>query len=280
MKITLSEERNEKLILEWSGEITDKHAQDFCDVCNAVFNDHFDLDYMHRRYYKENFYGRSFIVIVYKDEAPVAALGSWRVDFDGRPAFHLIDFASLPSARKGGYALDMLYAVFDEVQKIPGAITYAITPGKMSYPLYEALGFARVNVYLRPYSGLTRDFLENMPVIDDDFAEAFYTKKKNVYVKELGGKFYLFLKKKIKRIFPAGIFLGELRAESAAKFKKSWSLLPMLYYSLNEGKIIKCLRKSHIVLYDPSASEQVMNNIPPVYKLDVFALDFNGVNHH
>lgn len=279
MIITLSEERNEKLVLEWSGEITDKHAQDFCDVCNAVFHDHFDLDYMHRRY-EENFYGKSFFVTVCKDEVPVAALGAWHADFDGRPAFHLIDFASLPSARKSGYALDMLYAVFDEVRKIPGAVTYAITPGKMSYPLYEALGFAVVDLYLRPYSGITCDFLENMPVIDDDFAEAFYTKKKNVYIKEIGGKYYLCLKMKIKRIFPAGIFLGELKAKSAARFTKGGFLLPMLYYSMNEGKFPKYLRRFHTVFYDPSADEQVMKVIPPVYKLDTFAMDFNGVNHH
>ena len=280
MIITLSEERNEKLILEWSGEITDEHAQGFCDVCNAVFNDHFDLDYMRRRYYEENIYGKSFFVTVCKDGIPSAALGAWREDFDGRPAFHLIDFASLPSERKSGYALDMLYAVFDEVRKIPGAVTFAITPGPMSYPLYEALGFAVVDVYLRPYSGMTRDFLENMPVIDDDFAEAFFTKKKNVYVKELRGKYYLFLKRRIKRIVPAGIFLGEVRDEIAARFKKGGFLLPMLYYSLKEGRFPKYLKKSHTVLYDPSANEQVMAVIPPVYKLDVFAMDFNGRNHH
>ena len=182
MIITLSEERNEKLILEWSGEITDKHAQDFCDVCNAVFPDHFDLDYM-RRKYDENIYGKSFILVIYKDGQPVAAEGAWRNDIEGRPSYQICDTATLPSMRKRGYNTRLSQTIISTAKtESPDALVYRF-PGPMSFRMSEHLGFARSRRYLRIYRGETRDFLENIPFIDDEYVEHFLQQKQGMFVK-------------------------------------------------------------------------------------------------
>ena len=281
MIITLSEERNEKLILEWSGEITDKHAQDFCDVCNAVFNDHFDLDYM-RRKYDENIYGRSFIVLIYKDGIPVAAEGAWRNDTEGRPSFQICDTATLPSMRKRGYNTKLSETIISCAKsESPDALVYRF-PGPMSFRMSGHLGFARSTRYARVYCGETSDFLASIPQIDDEYVEHFFMKKHGMfikynYVKGGGAHLYLLSAKKIKGIVPAGIFLGRINSKYREKFTAHSGLRVLLYYSMKRG-ILGANGAQNVAKYDPSSQIQVMDFIPPLYKADTLSLDFNGVN--
>ena len=50
MIIILSEKRNEKLVFDWAEEMTAQHAQDFCDVCNVVFEDNYTVPYILERF--------------------------------------------------------------------------------------------------------------------------------------------------------------------------------------------------------------------------------------
>ena len=179
----LSETGNEKLVCSWSDGITDKSARDFCDTANAVFMDHFDLDYM-RRKYQPNIYGSSLIAIIYKDDVPVAVEGAWRNDVNGRPAFQICDTATLPSMRKRGYNTAIAKALISEIKRVyPDALVYRFS-GPMSYRMAEHLGFARTLRYARIYHGETLDFLENMPVIDDAYVDAFLLNKNDLFVKQ------------------------------------------------------------------------------------------------
>ena len=278
MFITLSEERNEKLLIEWSGEITDQHAQDYCDVCNAVFIDHFDLDYM-RRKYEANIYGRSFIVVVYKDRKPIATQGAWRNDLDGKTAFQLCDFATLPEARKGGYILDVFYAICDEIRKsYPEGIIYGF-PNHLSYPIAKALGQATAEWYSKIYHGFTQDFAENMPVIDDEYVNAFLLKKKNLLITEIKGRYYLVLKRRIKRLIPGGTILGEVSSKFSGNFRHAGKFRLCIYLSSQPG-ILGRSHKFNVNKYCLGKTEQVMGNIPPLYKADGLSIDFNGINKH
>ena len=274
MLTTLSSERNEQLLCEWSGEITDRHAQDFCDVCNAVFSNHFDLDYM-RRKYEANIYGRSFIAVVYKNAKPIAAWGAWRNDLEGKTAFQLCDFVTLPEARKGGYVLDMFNGICDELRKsYPEAVIYGY-PGPMAYPVLKAIGFSVTDLYMRLYHGYTKDFAENISVIDDDYVNAFLTKKKNICISKIGGRYYLVQKFRIKRLIPAARILGEVSSKFSDSFRRAGGLRLYFYNSLLPGK-----RTARAAEYDLGASEQVMKSVPPYYKADGNTLDFNGRNNH
>ena len=276
MIITLSEERNEKLLCEWSGEISDKHAQDFCDVCNQVFRDHFDLEYMHRKY-DVNCYGRSFIIVVYKDGKPAGTMGVWRNDFDERPAFQLVDFATVESARKGGYDLEMLFAIFNEVNnKCPGGLIYAF-PHKMSYPVYSAAGFACQTLHKRIFHGANQDFLNSMPFIDDTYVEQYLTKKKRIGLVNIKGKCYLVALYKAKRIIPAAQFLGEVNSSCSSAFKRVSRVRLLVYRSTKPG-ILRNRGLTHAVTYDPASVKQVMGRIPPYFMEDSCTLDFNGLN--
>lgn len=278
MFITLSETRNEKLLIEWSGEITDRHAQDFCDVCNAVFTDHFDLDYMHRKY-DENFYGKSFIIVVYKDNKPIAAWGGWRNDLNGRIAFQMCDFVTLPEARKGGYIVDMNYCVHDEIGKLyPQAIIYGF-PGKMAWRVSIASGNAVEPFYVRIYHGITKDFKENIPFIDDSYVDNWLIRNKNARIVKLSGKYYFVIPRRIKGLIPYGIILGEISAKYKNSFKTVSKLRPLLYRSRKPG-IFGEWKASHVAKYDMADSVQNSENMPPFYTADINTLHFNGVNKH
>lgn len=278
MIITLSEERNEKLVLEWSGEITDKHAQDFCDVCNAVFLYHFDLDYMHRKY-DENVCGKSFIMVVYKNDKPIAAWGGWRNDINGRTAFQMCDFVTLPEARKGGYIVDMNYCVHDEIGKLyPQAITYGF-PGSMAWRVSIAFGNAVVPLYVRIYHGITKDFTENMPFIDDTYVENWLVKNKNARIIKLGGRYYFVRHGVMKGFIPYRIILGEISSKYKDSFRRAGRLRPLLYYSRKPG-ILGGLKAAHVAKYDMAANIQDSENMPLLYTADTNTLHFNGLNKH
>ncbi|MBQ7543918.1 MAG: hypothetical protein IJT02_03145 [Synergistaceae bacterium] len=277
MIITLSEERGEKLAIEWSGEITDKTAQDYCDVCNTVFVDHFDLDYM-RRKFEANCYGKSFIIVVYREDKPIATWGAWRNDLDGRIAFQMCDFATMPSVRKGGYVLDMLYSLYDELGKhYPNARIYGF-PGKMAHPVNRAAGWVLAEYYLRFYRGLTDDFLKSMPYISDEYAENFSFTQRNAAVLTVNGKCYFVLKRRIKNIVPSGRIFGEVSPKFAERFPRASRLMPYLYYSLTPG-ILGSRKTAHVSQYTMGAAEQVMDIVPPIYRADTNSMDFNGTNY-
>ena len=280
MLFTLSEKRNETLLLEWSGEITDRHAQDFCDVCNAVFYDHFDLDYMRRKYYEPNIYGKSFIVVIYKDNKPIAAQGAWRNDLDGKIAFQLCDFVTLPEARKGGYILDLSHYITEEIRKyFPEAIIYGY-PGEMAYRICIASGSIVTEHYAHIFTGTNSHFLENIPVIDDMYAETFMLKRKNVFMHEINGQCYLLDAVRIKRIIPAKIFLGKVSAETGRKFRRCSTFGLCIYHSPDKGKVFgnKRMYRSNITYPDSHAHEE--GYVLPLYKADGYSIDFNGRNKH
>lgn len=274
MITTLSEKRNEKLLCEWSGEITDGHAKDFCEVCNAVFGGIFTTDYI-RRKYEANIYGRSFILVVYKDNKPVAAWGAWRNDFFGRTAFQMCDFAVMPFARKGGYVLDMLYCLYDELgRSYPGSVIYGF-PGPMAYPVMIAAGWAPADFYARIFHGPSEDFIRSMPFIPDEYVESFFLSKKDTAVLKVRGKYYLLLRRRIKRLIPAGTILGEISSKFADSFRHTGRFRMYLYRSLKPGIFGTKSRVSHAVKYDTGTSRQVMDTVPPVYTADGYSLDFN-----
>ena len=265
-------------MIEWSGEITDKTAQDYCDVCNTVFMDHFDLDYM-RRKFEANCYGKSFIIVVYCEDKPVATWGAWRNDLDGRTAFQMCDFATIPSVRKGGYVLDMLYALYDELGKdYPDARIYGF-PGKMAHPVNRAAGWALTEYYAHIYHGPTDDFLQNMPRISDEYVENFLIKLKDAAMLTVKGKCYFVRKRMIKHLVPSGKILGEISPKFAARLPRASRLRPYVYYSLKPG-IVGKRRISHVSQYHLGASKQVMDILPPVYRVDTNSMDFNGINKH
>lgn len=278
MFITLSESRNEKLLLEWSGEITDRHAQDFCNVCNTVFTDHFDLEYMHRKY-DENIYGKSFIVVVYKDEKPIAAWGAWRNDLNGRTAFQLCDFVTLPEARKGGYIVDMHYCIHEEIGKLYSqAITYGF-PGEMAWRVAIAQGNAVEPLYVRIYHGITKDFTENVPFIDDTYVENWLVKNKNARIIRLRGRYYFVIQGAMKGLIPYSIILGEISSKYKDSFKRAVRFRPLLYRSRKPG-ILGGWKAAHVSKYDMATHTQDSENMPPLYTADTNTLHFNGVNKH
>ena len=280
MIITLSEARNEKLVIEWSDELTGKTVQDFCDVCNAVFHDHFDLDYMSRKY-EPNIYGKSLIAVLYKDSIPVAAEGAWRNDIDDRPSFQIGDTATLPAMRKRGYNTAIITNIIAQLRRNePGGQIYRFS-AEGSHSISGHMGFARTYLYARFYRGVTEDFLESIPAIDDAYAERFFMHKKNVCGIRItthgGGQYYLVKKRYFKGIIPAGIFLGQASSSYEGKFERLGRCRVMLYYSRNRG-ILGEKRIARIGKYDFCTSGQVMDFVPPLYKADTNSLDFNGVN--
>ena len=279
MLFTLSEKRNEKLLIEWSGEITDRHAQDYCDVCNAVFDDYFDLDYM-RHKYEANIYGKSFILVIYKDDKAIATWGAWRNDLDGKVAFQPCDFATLPEVRKGGYILDMSYYLNEEIRKyFPDAIVYGY-PGKTAYRISAAFGYSVTDLYSRIYVGDTPDFQKSMPLIDDVYAENFMLKRRNVFVKEINGQCYLLARIKLKHIVPAKIFLGKVSRDVCKKFKSGSIFGLCIYNSLNKGMILGKQRLRHASIHYLGTQFYEEGYFPPLYKADTASIDFNGRNKH
>ena len=277
MIVRLSSKRNEKICCEWSGDISEKHAQDFCDVANAVFGDHFDLDYM-RRKYEENCYGRSFILVIYQDELPVATWGAWRNDLWGKVAFQLCDFATLPSVRKKGYVLDLFSHVCDEVgQHCSGATIYGF-PGTMSYPVNKAMGWATANFYLRCFCGMTKDFLDSVPAIEEVYVEEFFSRKKKLYVMDCGGERFLLRTPSRRTPVPAGMFLGRVGDAHAGRFPVLKRPCLLFYRSLRPGIFFRHRRVTHVAKYVPGATRQIMDAVPPLYKVDSYSLDFNGSN--
>ena len=150
MIITLSEKRNEKLVFDWAEEMTEQHAQDFCDVCNVVFEDNYTVPYILERF-GVNIYGGGFICTAYRDDKPLACLGGFRNDLDGKISFMFEHFATVPHARKGGYVVEMFFCIFNEVGKLfPNALFFTF-PSNMAYKVYGAAGFVQGKLYQRIY---------------------------------------------------------------------------------------------------------------------------------
>ena len=279
MIITLSEARNEYLVCEWSGEITDEHAQDFCDVCNTVFSAHFDLDYMHRKYYNPNIYGKNFIIVVYREGQPVSSWGGWRNDLYGRTAFQMCDFASIPSARKGGYIVDMQYCTNDEIGKYyPDAIIYGF-PGENSYPIAKATGQLINDFYAKRYLWRNEDFIKSVPLVEDDYVNAFLLNKKDLYITKLNGRYYFVIKTLSRRIIPSGFIIAEVSSKFKDNFPRAGRFRVYKYYSLNPTKR-SINYPNHTAKYALRNMEQIVDIIPPLYKADTRTFDFNGTNDH
>ena len=272
MIITLSEKRNEKLVFEWAEEMTEQHAQDFCEVCNVVFEDNYTVPYILERF-GVNIYGGGFICTAYKDDKPLACLGGFRNDIDGKTAFMFEHFASMPYARKGGYVVEMFFCIFNEVEKrYPDAIFFTY-PSEKAYPVYVAAGFAQGRLYQRIYCGSTKDFRENIPFISDDYAEAFTLRKKRAAILQAGGKCYAVLLYKMKKLIPAGIIVGEVSSKFVGKVPAAGKLRFYRYYSRTKGVLgQKGILKS--ITYQLGAAKQEDNPIAPAYKTTHNSTDF------
>ncbi len=272
MIITLSEKRNEKLVFDWGDEITEQHAQDFCDVCNVVFEDNYTVPYILERF-GVNIYGAGYICIVYKDDKPVGVLAGIRNDLDGNVAFQGEHFATLPEARKGGYPLDMDYYIHQEVgRRYPGALIYGF-PNDEARAVGIAGGSAHAILYQRIYCGATKDFRENIPFISDDYAEAFTLKKKKAAILQAGGKCYAVFLYKMKKFIPAGIIIGEVSSKFIGKVPSAGKLRFYRYFSRTKGVLgLKNVLKS--TSYKLGAANQDNNPIPPAYKTCHNSSDF------
>ena len=280
MIITLSEKRNEKVVFVWAEEMTEQHAQDFCDVCNAVFKKpHYTVPYIMSRF-GVNIYGGNggFIVVAYKDDEPLAALGGIRDDFNSRTAFQLEHFASMPAARKSGYVLDVIYCIFDEVSKrYPTALIYGF-PGEQAYPVDAAAGFVLAEFYQRIFHGSTEDFLQSMPLIDDEFAENFTLRKKRAAILTVKGKCYACFPYFSRKIIPTGIIVGEVSSKFKGTVPNAGKFRLYYYHSLKPG----ILGRRALIMaatYQLGASQQTMDVVPPMYKHNGRATDFyfNGL---
>lgn len=273
MIITLSEERNEKIVFEWGDEITDEHAQDFCDVCNEVFTDHYTVPYIKERF-GVNIYGAGYITVAYKDDKPLSCLGGIRNDIDGIPGFQHEHFASMPSIREtSGYILETFFCIYDEVSKLyPDALFWTF-PGSMAYPVYKAAGYASAVHYMRIYHGANEDFLESMPLIPDDYAEAFTFKKKNAAIMKIHGKYYAVMKRTIKHYIPAGTILGEVSSRFYDKVPHVGIGRVYLYSSLKPG-ILRNRNASNVIMYRLGQTKQTPDIIPDDYKSCHYSSDF------
>ena len=272
MIITLSEKRNEKLVFDWAEEMTEQHAQDFCDVCNVVFEDNYTVPYILERF-GVNIYGGGFICTAYKDDKPVAVLGGFRNDFDGKTAFQLEHFATLPQVRKSGYNVDLIFTMLDEVGKrCPDALIYGF-PNDEAEAVDVAAGFAQGKLYQRIYCGSTKDFRENIPFISDDYAEAFTLKKKKAAILQAGGKCYAVFLYKMKNLIPAGIIVGEVSSKFIGKVPSAGKLRFYRYFSRTKGILgLKNVLKS--TTYQLGAAKQDNNPLPPAYKTTHNSTDF------
>ena len=274
MIVTLSEERNEKLVFEWAEDMTEDHAQDFCDVCNVVFTDHYTVPYILERF-GVNIYGGGYICVVYKDDKPLACLGGIRNDLNGKTTFQFEHFATVPQARKGGYVVEMLFCIFNEVgARYPDALFFC-HPSNMAYPVYGAAGFAQTKMYQRIFHGPTKDFLQSMPYIEDKYAEAFTLKKKKAAILTIKGKCYAVLTFLGRNIIPAGLLLGEVNPKFKGTVPDVGLCRIYRYYSLKPG-ILGDRDSSNIVTYQLGVSDQSSNPIPPDYKSCHASSDFFG----
>lgn len=278
MFITLSEKRDEKILIEWSDEITDEHAQDFCDVCNTALVGFYDLDYM-RRKYSTNIYGKGLISIFYKDGKPIATTGARRNDLNGLLAFEYCDTCTAPEARGGAYVMDLFPAINDEVAKLyPDAYTYGF-PNIRFWSVLKASGSTVIAFYKHIYHGKTKDFQESVPFIDDDYAEAFLLKRKNIRLcsKKIGEEFYLLESVKIKRVIPGSIIWGKISRKTAEKLRKSRLPRLIVYYSVKEG-LFRTKYPPHVTVnYLGNPSEKI-SLVPPLYRADTNSIDYNGIN--
>ena len=274
MIITLSEARHEVVVFEWAEEMTEQHAQDFCDVCNAVFDDYYSVPYIMSRF-GVNIYGGGFICTVYRDGKPLAVLGGIRNDLDGRTAFQFEHFATLPEERKSGYNLDLIWCIFDEVGKrFPDALLFGF-PTDYARKVYMAAGCASSILYKRAFCGLTKNFLESMPFIEDKYAEAFTLKKKRARILTIGGKCYAVLISLARKIIPAGFILGEVSSKFKGTVPSAGIFRMYRYYSATPG-IFGSRHALRSITYSPGANSQENNPTPYYYKTCHNSSDFFG----
>ena len=272
MIITLSEKRNEKLVFEWSEEMTEEHAKDFCTVCNVVFKDTYTVPYIMERF-GVNIYGGGFIMIVYKDDKPLATLSGLRNDIDGKIAFQLEHIASLPQVRKSGYALDMLYCMFDEIGRLyPDAFIYGF-PSNQAREVNVAAGFAKADMYRRVFCGATEDFMQNMPLIEDKYAEAFTLKKKAATIMTVKGKCYAAFKFMLGGFIPAGVIVGEVSPKFKGTVPDASKFRVYTYCSTKPG-ILGRMHFYKMVAYQMGAPVQDEVHMPPYYKSSHNSIDF------
>lgn len=272
MIITLSEKRNERLVFEWAEEMTEQHAQDFCDVCNAVFTDDYTVPYILERF-GMNIYGAGFIMVVYKDDKPLATLSGLRNDIDGKAAIQLEHMASLPQVRKNGYALDMIYCMFDEIGKrYPNAFIFGY-PTDQARDVDVAAGFVKADLYRRVFCGATEDFLQNMPYIDDNYAEAFTLKKKAAVIMTVKGKCYACFEFKLGGIIPAGVIVGEVSPKFKGTVPDAGKLRVYTYCSTKPG-ILGRTHYYRLTAYQLGAAVQDAEHMPPYYKCSHNSVDF------
>ncbi len=279
MIIPLSKGGSDELVLEWSGEITDDHEHEFCDI------GHRNIDYIHRQY-QENVYGKSFIVMIRQNGKPVATCGAWRCDIDGVPAFQLGNLLTLPSVRKNGYMLDMLYGIFDAAKTVSqNAVIYGM-PNRGSYPIYKALGFAGKKLYIHIYFGPSKEFIESMPLIQNEYILGLYQNNSEAYVRKIKGESYLIrrynyrLPRKFmyKNSITVGEILGRISSTWAQKFRKSSIFLPLCYYSYNPG-FMGDKSISHTIAYTLNPSMDAAQFLRPRYMKYARVFLRNGNKH-
>ena len=273
MIITLSEKRNEKLVFDWAEEMTERHAQDFCDVCNAVMSrQHFDVPYILERF-GVNMYGKGFICTVHKDNRPLAALGGIADSMDGKTAFQLEFFVTMPEARKSGYNVDLIYGILDSVaERYPNALLYGF-PNKTSCDINVAAGFAKTELYRRVFCGATEDFLQSMPYIDDDYAQTFTLKKKKAAILTVKGKCYAVFTFRLGKYLPAGVIVGEVNRKFKGTVPDASKLRVYTYCSREQG-IFGKKRVVRVITYRLGAVNQDNNLIPDYYKSNHNSTDF------
>ena len=69
-----------------------------------------------------------------------------------------------------------------------------------------------------------------------------------------GGTLYLLIKRKIKHIIPAGIFLGQISSSYRERFESLGSTRVLMYYSQRKG-ILGEKMVSRVSTYDVAAKE-------------------------
>lgn len=224
--------------IRWTDELEEKFISDFLYVQQEVF--HCGSREEFKRQFEDNIYGTSIVVVVYLDDAPVAARGLWRNDIEGKEAYQPGSTCVLPICRGKGIFKEM---TMQAIAKLPDTAYIYNFPNPNSFPGYMKMGWKLLHDYrLSVYLSYKAYHKEHPVKADSNYVDWWFVGKNLCYAKKGG---HYFLVQKDHRPFCWRI-LAEVERESALKFPKM-SIGVLFYKSTKTTWFNKRLGASHVV---------------------------------
>lgn len=162
----LEEEAIVRYDCRWSNQVDEMFIDDFCKVENAVFFG-YTRDKFEKKF-RKNIYGESVVVVVYMNDAPVAARALWRNDIRDVVSYQPCDTCVLEVCRGKGIFTTMTRK---SMEMLPENSFVYNFPNPNSYPGYIKMGWNLNSEYVERLFSVRHYIREHEMPMDEKYAE-------------------------------------------------------------------------------------------------------------